>query len=140
MEKKFFKGVSPLVATIVLIGITLVIAALIATFVQTTVIRQLTITSECTQAKGYIERGSYDDNTQNLTLYVVNNGRINLTFNSFVAFLNGSVQSGGQFPSPAGQTISHIINDIDNDIQHVQIQSVQCVVVDVLEGRFISGI
>ena len=134
------KGVSDLVAVIVLIGITLIVAALVATFVQTTAARQITSASECTQAKGFIDRAAYDSGVDKLTLYISNNGRIDLTFNTFVGFLNGSAQSGGQVSVNAGQIVSHEISGVAVNIRDVSIQSVQCIVVDVLEGRLISGL
>jgi len=137
---KKLKGVSPLVATIVLIALVLVIGGLVATFVQTTTTRQFQTISECTQAKGFIERASYNDAGDDLTIFINNNGKINLTFTSTVSFLNGSVQSGGSVQAPAGQITPHVINDITPDIQDVAVQSTTCVVVDVLNGSLIAGI
>lgn len=79
-----FKGISPLVATVLLIGVTMAIAGLLAVFGQNLVSEQLStsldepVAGECGFGNFVVDRCSYDPTGQTMTLVLHNVGTVDL--------------------------------------------------------------
>ncbi len=140
--KKAFKGLSPLVAVIVLIGITLIVAGIVATYTQQLTQRQFSTVAECSQGKVIIQGATYNDATDTLNLFVYNYGRINLTFNTLLTKLDGSVTkvTTTNF-APAGEITTFTIGSVANDLREATIQSAECqgAIQDLIPSTFIKG-
>lgn len=83
-----FKGISPLVATIMLIAFTLIIAGIISAFViNFTETQQIQIQS-CVDAKVRLLRAVYDPTSKNLTLTIYNDGKVDMRFKALLTYFN----------------------------------------------------
>ena len=143
MKKKGFKGVSPLVAVIVLIGITLIVAGIVATYTQQLAQRQFSTVAECSQAKVIIQGATYDETLQQLKLIVYNYGRIDLNFNTLVTFLDGSViKAPDTTLVGSGEIVTITLDSITSNIREATIQSEECqgTIQDLIPSTFIKGV
>ncbi len=133
MEKRFLslKGVSPLVAAVLLISFTMAIAAILATWATQYMTQQTsTLTAKgqeanCVYARMNLDSFNYDKTTGQLVLIVNNNGRIGLQ--NFTLFLYNSTGIGKvsletdtsvvnkqNITLPPGEPRSFIVNGIAN--------------------------
>jgi flagellin-like protein len=72
------KGISSLIAVIMLIAFTMIIAGILATWTTNFAQRQRVAIEFCSEAGAYIQGGTYDSGTLNLIIY--NNGKVPLNF------------------------------------------------------------
>jgi len=146
MDKKTarLKGISPLVAVILLIAFTLVVAGILAGWATQFAQQQQHGIQYCLDAKVFIYSGNYE--TGNVNLVVYNNGEVDLTFKTLLSYSNGSVVI---YPSTndvdAGQietfTLSDPFEGNFTDLTEVTIQSERCPgAQDFLEKRNIDGL
>ncbi|MCK4497036.1 MAG: type IV pilin, partial [Candidatus Aenigmarchaeota archaeon] len=84
------KGVSPLIAVIVLIAFTLIVAGMLATWASRFA-RETLPTTECFNIDVIIQGATYDTPTGTLNLYVKNRGAITLTFDTLIKYQNGTI-------------------------------------------------
>lgn len=135
MDKgRHFKAVSPIIAVLLLIGITLAIGGLVASFVTTIVNNQQAqslTAQQCSDAKVILQNGIYDAASDNLTIIVYNYGGVNLAFRPTVQYSNPSlhsqlVQTFPTFSIAAGAIQTVPLANVQSDIDHVTIQSVAC--------------
>jgi len=125
------KGVSPLVAAVLLISFTMAIAAILATWATQYMSQQTaTLTTKgneanCVYARMQLDTHTYDKNSNQLILIINNDGRIGLQ--NFTLFLyNGSgisrisletdvsVTNRQNSTLPAGEPRSFIVNGVSN--------------------------
>lgn len=148
MRVKRLKGLSPLVAVIVLIGITLIVAGIVATYTQQLAQRQFSTVAECSQAKVIIQGATYDGSgpVKSLNLVVYNYGRIDLTFDTLLTFTNGSVEKasivGGNSTVASGEIKTFTVNGVASNLREATIQSLECqrTIQDLIPGTFIKGL
>ena len=95
------KGISPLVAVIMLIAFTLVVAGVVASWATTFANSQREDLQFCTNARVLVYRGDYVPATNTLTLQVYNNGRVDLDLDAWTTYDNGTVAK-----HPAGMNIT----------------------------------
>lgn len=86
------KGISPLVAVIMLIAFTLVVAGILAGWAVQFSQDQTRNIQSCTDARVIIYSASFDQTSNSISLVVYNNGKIPLNFNTLVSYTNGSVE------------------------------------------------
>lgn len=131
-----FKGISPLVATIMLIAFTLIIAGIISAFVVNFTETQQAQIKSCVEAKVLLQRAIYDPASRNLTLTIYNYGRVDLRFNAILSYWNTTVHPTNatqiynktiDVPATSGKNIVvFIVEDVETDLDTVTIKSTRC--------------
>jgi len=130
-----FKGISPLVATIMLIAFTLIIAGIISAFVVNFTNTQQTQIKTCTEARVLLQRAAYDTTSKNLTLTIYNYGRVDLRFETLLTYSNTTLHPGGlekpnrtvDVPAVSDKNIVVFnVEDVETDIDTVTIRSTRC--------------
>jgi flagellin-like protein len=123
------KGISPLVAVIMLIAFTMVIAGILASWASQFATRERANLQLCVNAQILLEKGRYTAiNTTDgtLQLYARNNGNVPLhTFTVIVAYPNNYASNDYDYNITAGglQLISF---GVANDLTQVTIRSKEC--------------
>ena len=138
------KGISPLVAVIMLIAFTLVVAGILAGWATQFAQEQQRGIQYCTDASAMILSGVFNDDSDNITLYVHNYGKVDLTFNTLLSYQNGSVKiHSGTTEIKAGDIGTIILSDNADfaDISEITVQSERCPgAQDFLERRNIKDL
>jgi len=134
------KGVSPLIAVIMLIAVTMIVAGIVVTFAEQFASRQRTNIELCSEAKAVIQGGSYNAGT--LNLIVQNYGKVDLTFSVFFTYQNDSVAKAPSDITLTAQNINTFsFTGIYDNLQEVTIQSAECPgVQDLLQYFYIKGL
>jgi hypothetical protein len=124
--QKTFKGVSPLVAVITLIGFTLIIAGFLANWATQLTYRQTQDIQRCLGAEVIIQAATYDSG--DLDLYINNRGDADLTFSVLLAYEDGSVEkpTGGPWEADAGELITISLSGISDTLSEVTVESEEC--------------
>ncbi len=141
MESKKRKAISPLVAVVALIGITLIISGMLVNYATRLTTGTLTQIKQCSDAGVIIQGARYDSSTGNLFLYVKNRGTVDLSFNVYIKKTNGEIiQVPDIYNTTAGQLSTFTITNPGVDIDEVTVQSIECMgVQDFISRRFITG-
>ena len=143
---KRFKGISPLVAVILLIAFTLVVAGILAGWATQFAEQQQRGIQYCLDAGVFIYSGSFDGTTGKINLVVYNNGEVDLTFKTLISYDDDTVEiHPGTDDVAAGQIETFVLSDPKNasfnDLTEVTIQSERCPgAQDFLERRNIKGL
>jgi len=133
------KAISPLIAVIMLIAFTMIIAGILATWTTNFATRQRVQIEFCSDAGAYIQGGTYDSGTLNLVVF--NNGKVPLSFIGILSYKNGTVI---RYPSTinvtAGSIATFTMSGVGSDLDQATIQSKECTgVQDLLYSRNIRG-
>lgn len=120
------KGLSPLIAVIMLIAFTMIIAGILATWTTNFAQRQRVQIEFCSEAGAYIQGGTYDAGTLNLIIY--NNGKVPLSFIGILKYKNGTVI---KYPTSLDNVSESSIktftmNGVGSDLEQATIQSKEC--------------
>ncbi len=132
------KGISPLVAVIMLIAFTLIIAGIIAGFVTQFAQSQQEATKYCLDARVLLQRGIWTETTPpngNLSLTIYNYGKVDLNFEVILRYSNITRHIKGieiynqtfnvTHRSPNNVEIA-LLEDVSDDLQDVTIKSTMC--------------
>jgi flagellin-like protein len=135
------KGVSPIIAVIVLIMFTLVIAGMLAGWATQFAQTQRNQFEQCIDAKVLIRGGTYNSTAKTLTLVVYNWGKVPLTLSTLIDYDNGtSVKVPGTLAVAKGDIANNVIAT-PNNMDAVTIQSQECPgVQDFLRSTNIKGL
>lgn len=135
------KGVSPLIAVIVLIAFTLIVAGMLATWASRFA-RETLPTTECFNIDVIIQGATYDTPTSTLNLYVKNRGTMDLTFDTLFKYQNGTITQAGQtYTVNGGQLRTFTFTGISNTLEEATIQSQECAnVQDLIQRQWITGL
>lgn len=135
------KGVSPLIAVIVLIAFTLIVAGMLATWASRFA-RETLPTTECFNIDVIIQGATYDNPTSTLNLYVKNRGTMDLTFDTLFKYQNGTITQAGQtYTVNGGQLRTFTFTGISNTLEEATIQSQECAnVQDLIQRQWITGL
>lgn len=134
-EKIMLKGISPLVAVIMLIAFTLIIAGIIAGFVTQFAQTQQRATQICLDAKVFLQRGIWTRTTApngNLSLTIYNNGKVPLNFQVILRYSNITRHPEGieiynaSFSVDAEDIDMIMVEDVSDDLSDVTIKSTTC--------------
>jgi len=126
MEK--MKGISALIAVIMLIAFTMIIAGILATWTTNFAQRQRVQIEFCSEASAYIQGGTYDSGTQTLNLIIFNNGKVPLNFSGILIYKNGTVfKYQDQVSVTAGNIQTFRMTGIGPELEQATIQSKECV-------------
>jgi len=142
MSRKL-KGVSPLVAVIFLIGVTLIIAGFLANWATQFTTNQISKTQYCLDASVIIQGATYSDVDEQLNLYVDNSGDSDLTFYILLEYTNGTIAKD---PSDDREVVgggfeTFTINNVWGSLKEVTIKSNECQgVQDFVSSRWITGL
>ncbi len=125
------KGISPLVAVIMLIAFTLIIAGILAGWATQFTQSQRTSAQRCVDARIILQSGVYANSSEsisNLTLTVYNYGSVDLSLKPIVKYVNGSIVTFNDTISVnAGEIVTHVLTGIDGaNFEQVTVQSVEC--------------
>jgi FlaG/FlaF family flagellin (archaellin) len=138
------KGVSPLVAVVALIGITLIISGILTSYATRFTSTKLSQLQECSDASVIIQGARLDSGV--LYLYVKNRGNIDLDFDVLITKNNGEIwqPTTGNYNTSAGQLTTFTINDEGtndvDDTREATIQAKECTnVQDFIASNFITG-
>ena len=135
------KGVSPLIAVIVLIAFTLIVAGMLATWASRFA-RETLPATECFNIDVIIQGATYDTPTSTLNLYVKNRGTMDLTFDTLFKYQNGTITQAGQtYTVNGGQLRTFTFTGISNTLEEATIQSQECAnVQDLIQRQWITGL
>ena len=136
------KGVSPLIAVIVLIAFTLIVAGMLATWASRFA-RDTLPSSQCFNVDVLIQGATYDPATSTLNLYVkYRKGEAPLTFDTLFTYQNGSIsQAATENTIDVGQLRTFSFTGIPDTLEEATIQSQECTTVqDFIQRQFITGL
>jgi len=136
------KGVSPLIAVIVLIAFTLIVAGMLATWASRFA-RETLPPTQCFNVDVLIQGATYDPATSTLNLYVkYRKGETSLTFDTLFKYQNGTITQAGQtYTVDVGQLRTFSFTGIPDTLDEATIQSQECATVqDFIERQFITGL
>ena len=132
------KAISPLVAVVMLIAFTLIVAGMLATFVTQMTETQTRAAKVCADARVLLKKAVFDIDADpdpvegNLTITVYNYGKANLRFKVLLSYSNETRHVGGiathptNFPVDAGKIGVVSLGDVGDDLTEVTIKSMQC--------------
>lgn len=128
------KGVSPLVAVVMLIAFTLLVAGILGAMVTQFSQQQRAEIQYCTGAQAIIISGFYTAAANTVTLNVHNSGDVNLSFTLFQTGADGAVvKVVPTSPTPfeiGGNDIDQVVVDLGtgvlSDVDEYTIQSLEC--------------
>jgi len=122
------KGISPLIAVIMLIAFTMIIAGILATWTTNFATRQRVQIEFCSEASAYIQGGTYDSGTQALNLIIFNNGKVPLSFIGILTYKNGTIiKHADTVNVTAGNIQTFTMSGVSSDLEQATIQSKECV-------------
>jgi|YelNatPaOPRAMG01_1025707.scaffolds.fasta_scaffold129062_2 flagellin-like protein len=132
------KGISPLIATIMLIAFTMVVAGILAGWATQFVTQSRTELQFCARAQLLIQRAFYDKNSGNLTLSIFNTGDVPLKgFSVRLIYQNESVDVEKFNETEIdSQDIDSLVVKTDDTLKQVIVQSLQCRGAQDLMGRY----
>jgi flagellin-like protein len=125
------KGISPLVAVIMLIAFTMIIAGILAGWATRFATEQRSMLEKCVRANIVIKRATYDSTTQEITLMLYNAGTVPLTdFTGLVSYKNET----GEFPTTSNIRMTIAANTFETakmdanwtDVDYVELRSFEC--------------
>ncbi|MBU0898486.1 MAG: hypothetical protein KKB03_03830 [Nanoarchaeota archaeon] len=151
MTRKTKKGISPLVAAIMLIAFTMVIAGILAGWATRFTQTQQREMQYCIDARAFIQGGSYtaiNDTHGTLKLVVYNNGKVPLDFIVLLTYNDDTRHPDAliekyknTFNTSNGEIKTFSITPIWNDLQEVTIQSQRCMgAQDLLQKEHVIGL
>ena len=125
------KAVSPLVAMVMLIGVTLLIAGILGTFATQFAVQQRQQIQYCTGARVLLLSGaaqSVGEELSDVTLNVQNFGDVDLTFDLLETFANGTVlRIREDIAISAGEIEQIMLDDTDLSLaEEFTIRSLEC--------------
>lgn len=142
MVSKRLKGVSPLVAVIFLIGVTLIIAGFLANWATQFTTSQISKTQYCLDASVIIQGATYSSADSQLNLYVDNSGESDLTFYTLLEYANGTItRDPAEYSVAGGGFETFTIDNVWPTLKEVTIKSRECQgVQDFVGSRWITGL
>lgn len=120
------KGVSPLIATIMLISFTLLIGAIMIGWINQYTMGQRTSFQRCQDARVLLQRGTYNATEKNLTVVINNFGDVDLTFVPILLQSGQTVKRDDLIYVAAGGITVYTIDEVEPTLEEVTIQSTDC--------------
>ena len=127
MKIKKTKGISPLVAVIMLIAFTLIMAGVLSVWIQGFASERTRTLGTCTDARALIQSGSYDSGTETLRLTIYNYGRVPQNFTTILKYSDDNFTTDDTQHATQPRSIeSFNIAGVSPNLQEVTIRSVEC--------------
>lgn len=127
---KSFKGISPLVAVVMLIAFTLLVAGMLGGLVTQFAQEQRSVIQYCTNARVMILSGVYttDSGMDDVILSIQNFGEADLTFNVLQTHTNGTVSKLPESIEIKASDVTQLTleNVLVSDTSEFTIQSEEC--------------
>ncbi len=123
------KGVSPLIAVIMLIAFVLIVAGIFYTWVSQFTYMQREEIQFCARASILLQRAYYNVNTDQVNLIVYNTGDVPLKgFNILLSSRGGDVQINKDFLGREikARDIGILPVDFSSDLKEIVVQSIEC--------------
>ncbi len=122
------KGVSPLIATIMLISFTLLVGSIMIGWVNQYATTQRTGFQRCQNARVLLQGASYDPSSKNLTMVIYNYGDVSLSFVPFLKYYNsaGVTKLTDRIAVASGAVTVYNLTEVENTLEEVTIQSTDC--------------
>ncbi len=123
------KGISPIVASVLLIAITMTIAGVLAywssTFVSTGLPTENITTAQCRVAQFEFQSCRYNATSQVLIFSVNNIGGVALNLTAFVEYTNGTVSNGVKLNEslPSSTIRSYFVSGVSSDFSDLLIKT-----------------
>ncbi len=132
------KGISPLIAVIMLIAFTMIVAGILAGWATQFVTQSRSELQFCARAQLLIQRAYYDNSTQELTLALFNTGDVPLRgFAVRLVYQNESITSTKfENLNISYQDIETVTLTTDDTLKQVVVQSLECRGAQDLVGRY----
>ena len=125
------KGISPLVAVIMLIAFTMIVAGILAGWATRFATDQRAMLEKCVRANVIIKKATYDSTSGNMTLMLHNPGtvplrnfQVSVTYNQDGPVLPSTWLIDGSVSANTYDTFSH--NLTDTHVDYVEVRSVEC--------------
>jgi len=140
------KGISPLVAVIMLIAFTMIVAGILAGWATRFASEQRASLEKCVRANLIIKRATYDSVAGNVTLMLYNPGTVPLRgFQVVVTYddqgppMPNTWTIPGSVVSNSYETFTHNLTDVHVD--YIEIRSIECQgAYDMIRGYDIIGL
>jgi len=122
------KGISPLIATIMLIAFTMVVAGIIAGWATQFVTQSRSELQFCSKAQMLIQRAYYNNDTKTLTLALFNTGDVPLEGFAVRITYNNETITSEKFEglNISYQEIKTAVVLTDDTLKQIAVQSLQC--------------
>lgn len=121
------KGISPLVAVIMLIAFTMVVAGILASWATQFATTQREQIQTCSEARILLQKGLYNNATQTLDILILNDGGVPLSgFTALLTRTNESVSSYLRNMTIAVGSIETFSINVSRDIKQVVVRSDEC--------------
>jgi len=122
------KGVSPLIATIMLISFTLLVGAIMIGWVNQYATGQRTSFQRCQNARVLLQGGAYSAVDKNLTVVLYNYGDVNLRFVPLLKYYSsaGITKLDDKIDVSAGGVTVYNISNVERTLEEITIQSTDC--------------
>ena len=132
------KGISPLIAVIMLIAFTMIVAGILAGWATQFVTQSRSELQFCARAQLLIQRAYYDNDTKELTLALFNTGDVPLEgFAVRLTYQNETITSTKfEDLNISYQDIKTITLSTDDTLKQVVVQSLQCRGAQDMIGRY----
>lgn len=141
------KGISPLVAVIMLIAFTLIVAGILAGWATRFAETQRETIAYCVDAKVLLSRGTYNPGTDVMRLVVYNYGKVDLVLSVLLTYSDLDlhpeelVLMPKAFNISAGDTTVFTISNVTADLEKVEIRAEDCPGTrDILRSIDITGL
>ncbi|MEM7822654.1 MAG: archaellin/type IV pilin N-terminal domain-containing protein [Candidatus Aenigmatarchaeota archaeon] len=134
------RGISPLVATFLLIAFTLVVAGVLAGWATNLAQQQRAEAELCAAAKFMIKGATYDSGTSTLSILIDNWGTVDLNISANLIFADGNVRPE-TFYVPRQSVKSFQLSDVASNLNEISMRSIRCpMVYDSMKRDFIVGL
>jgi flagellin-like protein len=125
------KGISPLVAVIMLIAFTMIVAGILAGWATRFATEQRTMLEKCVRANVVIKKAIYDDVNGNINLMLYNAGtvpledfQVQVTYNDNGPPIPSTWMIESNLGANSFETFAH--NLTDTNVDFIEIRSVEC--------------
>lgn len=133
------KGVSPLIAVLMLIGVTLIVAGILAGWATNLAQTQRRTFEQCIDARFHIDKASFNSTAGTLYIRVYNDGSVPLNLIPIAEYKESAIKFDTIVLDR--NSIANIYIQATNDIEGVTIQTEECPgVSDSISRRNIQGI
>ena len=121
------KGISPLVAVIMLIAFTLIVAGILAGWATRFAETQRETITLCANARILMSRGTYDPGTETLKIVLYNYGSADLKLTGILTYPDLDIRTmKDAFEITAGDTQVFTIENVTSELREIEVRVDEC--------------